>query len=342
MRKRVTITQVAKAAGVSPAAVSFAFNNPQQLGAETAERVRTVARDLGYAPNPIARAMTSRRIGAIGLLVPFNISATFSNPFIPVFMQGVGSVCDARSLSVLLVSPYEGSLEKALHRAPVDAYIILGLNEMHAEIEPLRRRQMPFVIVDGDAETVSSVNVDDEMGAYEAAAYLLAKGHRDILVQTFYSAAPSHKGEDVFYGVGGRRLTGYQRAFEECGLNLDVERFVQSPTDIGGAAEAFLQAWQAGARPTAVLAMSDAKAIGVMAAAKQLNLRVPEDLEIIGFDDLPLAQMVQPALSTVHQPIYEKGQRAAELLMEDLEETHPPENVLFETRLVLRETTRKP
>lgn len=337
--KRVTISDVAKAAGVSSTSVSFAFNNPDQLAVTTAERIFHAARQLGYSPNPIARALHSRRTNVLGVLVPFSISASFANPFIATFMQGVGGVCDEHGLGALIVSPWEGSLEEATKRAPVDGYIVLGLNEDHAEVAPLLRRGVPVVIVDGDADTGASVNADDEGGAFSAATHLLAKGHRDILIITFQSPTPSHQ-NDVFYGVGGRRLRGYRRAFSDYGLNLHYEQMVQALTSIEGGAAAFSVARVEGAHPTAVLALSDAMAIGVIAEANRLGLHVPGDLEVLGFDDVPLAALVQPALSTVHQPIREKGEMAARMLVSVLGGNNIQEHVQLPTRLVLRSSTR--
>lgn len=340
--KRVTIADVARAAGVSPTTVSFAFNKPLRVGQETAERILVAASELGYSPSPLARAQRYQRTNVIGILVPFTIAASFANPFIAAFMQGVGAVCDELSLGALFVSPLEGSLEEATKRAPVDGYIVLGLDEAHAEVSPLLRRGVPLVIVDGDAQSVSYVNVDDTGGAYEAAAHLLGKGHRDILVVTFESPSPRPLHEDnVFYGVGGRRLAGYERAFTGHGLELRPEHLVQALTSIEGGAAAFGTAWSQGRRPTAVLAVSDAMAIGVIKAATRLGLRVPRDLEVIGFDDVPLAELTQPALSTVHQPIVEKGEVAARLLVAARDGKGSPEQVLLPTHLVLRDSTRE-
>jgi DNA-binding LacI/PurR family transcriptional regulator len=338
-KKRVTIIEVAKAAGVSPTAVSFAFNNPERIGAETAERIRALATKMGYAPSPIARAMISSKTGAIGILVPSDLTATFANPFTSYFIEGVSAVCDEHSLSPLIVSPYESSLDEATRRALVDGYIVLGLDEKHAEIEPLRKRNVPFVIVDGDAESASEVNVDDEGGAYAAAAHLLAQGHRDIMIVTFEQPPSSHKG-DVYYGVGGRRLRGYQRAFAESGASFSYDLLVQAATSVAGGAEAFKAAWSQGFHPSAVLAMSDAMAIGVCRAARDLGLWIPADLEVIGFDDLPLSSLLSPSLSTVHQSITEKGRLAAELLVRALEGEPSQEKVKLPTHLILRETTR--
>lgn len=337
--KRTTITDVAEKAGVSITAVSFAFNNPDQVGAETAERIKSIANEMGYAPNAIARAMRSSNTGVIGVLVPMSISATFGSPFIPEFMKGIGSVCDEHSLGVLIVSPYEGSVLKASQRAPVDGFIVLGLDEKHSEIEPLHRYHFPYVIVDGEATSASEVNINDEEGAFTSASYLLSRGHTQLMIMTFEKPAPSHA-DDVFYGVGGRRLKGIKRAFQGHNVPFHFELMVQSLTSIEGGYEAFLSAWQSGFHPSAILALSDAMAIGAIKAAKTLGLRVPEDLEVIGFDDIAMAQFSLPSLTTVHQPIETKGRMAAQLLFNAMTGNTKAEKIMLQTELVIRESTK--
>lgn len=336
--KRVTITDVAKAAGVSPTAVSCAFHHPSRLSAATASRIVDMAHEMGYAPNPHARALLSRRVGVLGVLVPQSLPAIFANPFFASFLQGVGDVCDDQGLAVLTISPLEGSLDEAITRAPVDGFIIVGLNERHYEVAPLVKRRVPFVIVDGDAATVSSVNVDDEGGARAAAAFLFGQGHRDVLILTFET--PLDHLDDVHYGVGGRRMHGYRQAFTERGLPWRQDWLIPSLSTVEGGEQGFDAAWEGGLRPTAVLAMSDAMAFGALRAAARRWLRVPDDLEVIGFDDVPLASLIRPALSTVRQPIVEKGATAAELLVAALDGKTQPAHTLLPTELVLRETTR--
>ncbi len=336
---RVTIADVARRAGVSPTAVSFAFHNPSQLSAGTADRIMAAVSELGYAPSPFARALMSRRVGVVGVLVPQGIGAIFENPFFAAFLQGVGTACAEQDRSMLVVgSPVDGALEDVIARAPVDGFIIVGLNENYREVTPLRRRGVPFVIVDGDADTAPSVNVDDEDGARMAAAHLLTAGHREVLVLTFET--PYGHLDDAFHGVGGRRLRGYQRAFREDHVAWRDEWLVPSVASIEGGAQGFLGAWAAGLRPTAVLAVSDGIAAGVLTAAAGLGLRVPDDLEIVGFDDVPFASLTCPPLSTVRQPIVEKGRVAAELLLDALAERGSAERIVLPTELVLRGTTR--
>lgn len=338
-RARVTIADVARRAGVSPTAVSFAFHNPGQLSAGTAERIMAAVRELGYAPSPFARALMSRKVGVVGVLAPQSIGAIFENPFFAALLQGVGTTCAEQDRSILVVgSPVDGALEDVIARAPVDGFIIVGLNEGYHEVTPLRRRGVPFVIVDGDAETAPSVNVEDEEGARLAAAHLLAGGHRDVLILTFET--PYGHLDDAFHGVGGRRLAGYQRAFGDHHVAWRDDWLVPSVASVEGGAQAFLAAWEAGRRPSAVLAVSDAIAAGVMTAAAGLGLKVPDELEIVGFDDVPFASLTCPPLSTVRQPIVEKGRVAAELLLDALAERGSAERVVLPTELVLRGTTR--
>ena len=335
--RRVTIHDVAGKAGVSTAAVSHAFNDPERLRASTVTRILDVARELGYAPNPHARALHSQRVGVLGVLFPQPIAAVFANPFFASFLEGIGSVTDERGIGLLTVTPLAGSLERAIAAAPVDGFVIIGLDERHADVAPLRKRGVPFVVVDGDAETASSVNVDDEGGAHAAADLLLERGHRDVLVLTFH-ARPDELDKDV--GVRGRRLRGYRRAFADHGIALAEDRIVRTFVTLAGGDAAFAEAWAKGARPTAVLAVSDIMAIGALRAAKRLGVRVPEDLEVIGFDDIPLAAASQPPLSTVHQPIAEKGRVATRLLIREIDEGGPRERIVLPTELLLRESTR--
>jgi DNA-binding LacI/PurR family transcriptional regulator len=336
--RRVTIHDVAGKAGVSAAAVSHAFNDPERLRATTVERILVAARDLGYAPNPHARALHSRRVGVIGVLFPQPIATVFANPFFASFLEGIGSVTDEQGIGLLTVTPLRGSLEHAIASAPVDGFVIIGLDERHGEVAPLRKRGVPFVIVDGDALTASSVNVDDEAGAYAAADLLLERGHRDVLALTFET--PQEHLDNPRYGVGGRRLRGYRRAFADRSLRMRGDWLIPTAVTLQGGDDAFRTAWERGARPTAVLAVSDIIAMGALRAARRLGVRVPEDLEVIGFDDIPLAAASQPPLSTVHQPIPEKGRVAIRLLIRELDEGGPRERIVLRTDLVLRESTR--
>ena len=333
---RVTITDVARTAGVSKTAVSFAFNYPERLGQATLDRVLQVAEELGYTPHPLARALSLRRSGAIGLLIPQSLSAVFSNPFTSELIQGLGSVFAEHDLTLLLVPPLDGSLEEAVRQASVDGFISLGLAADDPTLEALARMGLPTVHVDSDPLSGAVVNVDDRGGAEAAARHLVELGHRRLALIML----PEARARTGLTAVASRRLAGYQAVLSEAGLEEPLLLVAGATLEAG--AEAFAQMRGQARQPTAVLAMSDMAAVGLMAAAQAAGRRVPEDLSIVGFDDLPMAAWTRPGLTTVRQPIAEKGRLAAQLVISLLEGRRPASPPPLQTSLVVRGSTGAP
>ena len=334
---RVTIADVASAAGVSKTAVSFAFNNPERLGQATLERVLGVAHDLGYAPHPAARALSMRRSGTIGVLIPQRLSTVFANPFTSELIQGLGELCEEHDLTMLLVPPLDGSLESAIRQASVDGFISLGLSPNDRALEMLDRIGIPAVLVDSDASpNHPSVNVDDEGGAEAAAQHVLDLGHREIAIIVL----PPTRAQVGLTPVASRRLAGYNRAIERAGAPPPFT--VTAGVTMSAGARAFDALPKGRRRPTAVLAMSDVAAIGMMAAARAAGLRIPEDLSVVGYDDLPIAAWTNPALTTVRQPIVEKGRLAARLLIQRMKGKVVESPPALGTSLVIRGSTSRP
>lgn len=338
---RPRIADVAREAGVSKTAVSFAFNSPERLSAETVTRIHEVADRLGYRPNPVARMLTQRRTMALGVLTPQALAVIFSNPFFALFSEGVAQAAEDLGYELHFISPLHGSLAQAVGRSTVDGVVAIGLSSEHPEVEQIRGAGLPMVLVDSDdLPAHSSIVVDDEAGARAAAEHLLALGHRDVLVLAVEgpAAASGELGRD---GVSERRLRGYRAALAAADAALADSRIVAGRASIDGGASAFEGAWTRGSRPTAVLAMSDAMAIGAMRAARERGLRIPHDLSVVGFDDVDLAAHVDPALTTVHQPIRHKGADAVRLLLAEIEQgaAHRPEHVRLGTRLVIRDSS---
>ena len=334
---RVTIADVASAAGVSKTAVSFAFNNPERLGQATLERVLGVAHDLGYTPHPAARALSMRRSGTIGVLIPQRLSTVFANPFLSELMQGLGELCEEHDLTLLLVPPLDGSLESAIRQASVDGFISLGLSPDDRALEMLDRIGIPTVAVDSESSpTRPAVNVDDESGARAAAQHLLDLGHRDVAIIVL----PPTRAQVGLPPTAARRLAGYQAALE--GAGVPEPHTVTGGATRAAGARAFEDMPRGKRRPTAVLAMSDMVAIGLMAAAQSAGLKVPADLSVVGYDDLPMAAWTNPGLTTVRQPIIEKGRLAARLLIQRMKgkvvHSPPP----LGTSLVVRGSTSPP
>jgi DNA-binding LacI/PurR family transcriptional regulator len=336
-RQRARIADVAREAGVSKTAVSFAFNNPGRLSAETASRIHEIAGALGYRPHPVARLLTQPRTMTLGVLTPQALSVVFANPFFALLLEGVAEAAEEQGYELHFISPLHGSLASAVGRATVDGVIAVGLSADHPEVGQIQAAAVPMVLVDSDdLPDHGSVVVDDESGARAAADHVIRLGHRELLVIAVEGPTSRARGVPP-RGITERRLRGYRTAIAAARPQLGDPLVAIGRASIDGGAAAFERAWTTGARPTAVLAMSDAMAVGATRAARHLGLRVPDDLSVIGFDDIDLAAHVEPPLTTVHQPIREKGGVAVRLLLGEIDgRGSSPEHVRLPTRLVVR------
>ncbi len=342
--RRPRIADVARQAGVSKATVSFAFNSPERLSTETVERIRDVADNLGYRPHPVARMLAQRRTMTLGVLTPQTLSVAFSNPFFATFSQGLASAVEPLDYRLLFVSPVQGSLARAASLAGVDGFVAIGLGEDHPEVEQIRTAGLPIVLVDSAAFSEhGSIEVEDEIGCRLAAEHLIGLGHREFVV---LAVDPPDYGEDaalrrtIANSVTERRLAGYRTALLAAGIALGDDRVVSGPASFSGGVAAFDAALRECPDFTAVLAMSDAMAIGAMHAARERGISVPGNLSVVGFDDLAIAEYTRPPLTTVHQPIFEKGAQAVAMLLTALDDRSArPEHRRLETRLVVRGST---
>ena len=331
---RVTIADVASAAGVSKTAVSFAFNNPERLGQATLERVLGVAHDLGYTPYPAARALSTRRSGTIGVLIPQRLSTVFANPFVSELIQGMGELCEEHDLAMLLVPPLDGSLETAIRHASVDGFISLGLTPDDRALEVIESLGTPAVLIDsGDSSDHPVVNVDDAGGAAAAANHLLTLGHRRVAILVL----PPARAQTGYTPTANRRLAGYKVAIEAAGAAPPLT--VTAGISVAAGMRAFDSLPNGRNRPTGLLAMSDMTAVGVLSAAHTAGVRVPIDLSVVGFDDLPLAAWTNPPLTTVRQPIVDKGRIAARMLIELMNGRAVDSPAPLQTTLVVRAST---
>ena len=336
---KVTITDIAAAAGVSKASVSYTFNNPDRVAAATAQRIHSTAERLGYVPNPLARSMSNGRTGTFGVLVPQALEDVLANPFFADFLGGVAATVQDAGYSILLVPPVKGSVERAVGNAAVDGFLTLGLETFRPTMHVLERRQLPYVMVDSEPVIgLACVNVDDVGGAYDAMRLVLRAGHRRIALLGIRS--PQRGRWHDYTGTLRRRMTGYVRALDEYGLSLErsTVRLIETEVSAQGGRAALLRLMRRHPHPTAIVAMSDLIAIGALEEALSQGLRVPHDLAVVGFDDIPQAEWVRPALSTVRQPSHEKGRLAAQLLVDLVTGDAEPRHVILPTRLVVRET----
>jgi len=341
---RPTIKDIAERAGVSKTTVSFALNDPSRISEATCKRIMAIVAELGYVPDPVARTLTTKRLGALGLLLPQSITEAFRNPYLCELMRGIGEGCEEKELSLTILPPVRGRVLEAARRAFVDGLITIGVGPGHEAVELLERRRIPFVTIDGaESDQTVNVGVDDEGAAYGLMSEVLARGHRRVAILSLMPEAIGLPGECGSL-VRDRRLAGFARALAGAGLGLDSPGIVVAPAEgslEGGQAAAAGLLAEGGERPTAIVAMADIVALGVYEACAAKGLRIPGDLSVAGFDDIPFAAIARPPLTTVRQPGRAKGQAAASLVIALLG-GEKPEHVRLGTELALRESLSAP
>jgi DNA-binding LacI/PurR family transcriptional regulator len=322
---RATIKDIAARAGVSKTTVSFALNNPKRISKGTYERIMTIVQELGYFPNPVARTLTTKRLGALGLLLPQPISEVMNNPHLCDVISGIGEECDRHEISLTMLPPVRGKIIEAARRAFVDAIVTIGVGPEHEVVDFMSRHRVPFVTIDGeDSEATVNVGIQDDKAAYELMNHMISLGPRRtaLLLLKPDSKSRTERSRSI---VLEKRITGFSRALVEAGLGLDSDRvsMLEAEGSLMGGKAAGLALLSATPRPDAIVAMSDIVAIGVYSAAAELGISIPGDLSIAGFDGICLGSFVCPPLTTVRQPAREKGQKAASLAIELLNGGQP-------------------
>lgn len=325
----VTIVDVADEAGVSYATVSRVINNKDHVSPEKRERVLRAMAQLGYVVNIQARSLAGGSSHIVGLLVNY-----LNSSYVVEIMRGIDAALQSRQYDLVLYSAHshrtkESAYVTKLTRNLADGLLLILPQNAQAYLDALRMRRFPHVLIDylSDGRDAPSVATTNVQGAYDAVSYLLQLGHRRIGIIT----------GSMEIGCARQRLEGYQQALREHGIashpQLVYEGNFLQTQGYYGAQHLLAQAEP----PTAIFAANDMMAFGVMEAARERGLRLPEDLSILGFDDTPQAMQVHPQLTTVHQPLEEMGNRAALLLLRYIEQPGTEiERIELPTSLVLR------
>lgn len=331
-----TMKEVANRAGVSVATVSRVVNQTGYVRAALKTRVHDAMRDLRYHPSALARSLRRQETLSVGLLLPHLDQPFFSR----VAMTIVHTLFEQNYRTLVCSSEGDPTQEAAyidmLIRQRVDGVIVVptGLSQ---GLRVLIEQGLPIVLLDRDVPTlhVNKVFCNHRQGGYLAARHLLDLGHKRIAIVG---------GDEVTSSVTGR-IEGASEALKEKGLSAQIHlEHVESDAD------SYSQGYEitknvlksARGRPTAIFALTDVVAVGAMRAARDRGLSVPDDLSVIGFDDIPLARQCIPALTTIAQPTDEMGHRAAEILLASLGNRDVPvTETVLETRLIVRESTRR-
>lgn len=332
---RVSIHDVAAQAGVSVATVSRVLATPSDypVRPETRQGVLTAAARLGYRPNDLARALIQGRTGTVGVLIP-----DISNPYYAQVMRGVEDVIYASGRRVVLCNTNR-DVEKAstyidtLLKARVDGVVIVGggSTRLASFLGPLAVYGTRVVVIGRHNLPFPSIQVDNVEAARRATEYLLSLGHTAVGCIT--GPADSYTVQD--------RLAGYKAALKAHGLSLRRRLIVEADFEEAGGYAAARQLLATRDRPTAVIAANDRSAMGVLAALADAGIAVPGEMSVMGFDDIPLASFLRPALTTVSVPSSQLGREAA-LLLELDEEAPAVESRELATQLVTRDSCGPP
>jgi LacI family transcriptional regulator len=332
---RVTLRDVARVAGVHPATVSRALNADTRMlvNEETARRVLKAAEELDYQPNPIARGLKTNRSYTIGVLIP-----DLTNPLFPPILRGIEDGLETASYTPLVANtdndPERELLDSQTMRArQVDGIVAATARRDHRLHDALIAAGIELVLVNRrQAELpVSSATADDRMGMRLAVEHLISLGHDRI----------AHLAGPLDYSTGLDRYEGFHETMRAAGLEPDpaLVRVAEAFTEAEGA-RLCKQLVEEGLEFTAVAAANDLIALGCYDVFAEHGLRCPEEISVVGFNDMPFADRFQPPLTTIHIPHYEIGEAAAELMLERLQDPDAdPREVRLEPSLVVRGST---
>ncbi len=337
-RKRPTMYDVAKLAGVSQPTVSRVLNGGEMTGRiseKTTERVLEAVQQLGYRPNAVARSLRTQRTQTIALLI-----ADLSNGFYHVMARAVQDVARQHGYEVLISNSdhlYENErhfCEIVLGRG-VDGAIMVPIRLSNADLDHyVSQTHIPFVVL---AEYIVHPNIDvvflnDEHATYDATRWLIAEcGHRKI----------GYLGVADYYPPGPRRLHGFTRALNDCGLAPDPRFMKMGDFTLESGRRAAHEFIAEGELPTALIVVNDLMAIGLILSLQEAGYNVPDDLSVVGFDDIPEALIVRPTLTTIAQDPRDIGEKMAKALFERLENpTLPARRIESFSTLRVRDSTK--
>jgi len=333
MSSRITIADVAQAAGVSLMTVSRVVNNKEGVSEETRHLVSQVIDQLGYSPSGIARSLVTRRTGTLGLIVP-----DIANPYFSGIAHGVAEIAYAQGFSVLLCDAEENpqrelSLLRVLEEKQVDGVLLAAPRQNTPDLLPFLARHTYVVLInrlfDSDIENGSFGYVinNDEIGGEIITQFLIGRGHNQI---GFLS------GPTTSYG-SKQRVHGYKAAMREASLHIRPQWILPCHPTVAGGKEAARIFLQQHPEVTGLLCFNDMVAIGALQASLEVGRSVPQDLAIVGYDDIPMAALVTPALTTCRVAFEEMGRLATQLLIDHLNNCEEAcNNIILTPELVIR------
>ncbi|MEJ2748826.1 MAG: LacI family DNA-binding transcriptional regulator [Anaerolineae bacterium] len=332
----ITIRDVAKKAGVGVGTVSRVINQSPSVSTATREKVLSAIAELKYTPNPIARRLSLGKTMTIGVITPFFTRSSYIER-----LRGVESVLSLSEFDFIIynvetVERRDKYFRELPRRERIDGLMIMSLPPTDEDTWRFAESEVPTILVDAIHPKLSRVIVDDVDGGYKATRHLIELGHRKIgYISDTMKSSPFH-----FIPVQDR-YQGYRAALEEAGVEFNPNYYKQGELSEQEAQRLAKEVLSLPDPPTAIFAYSDTQAFGVLRAAQELGVEVPEKLSVIGYDNIELAEYLQ--LTTIHQSLFQSGVRGAQLLLEQMDDPFPePKEIMLKTELVVRGTTAPP
>ena len=331
-----TIRDVAKRAGVAPTTVSRVINNSGYVRTETRERVEAAIAELGYVPNTLARSLRFKKTNTLALVLP-----DITNPFWTTVARGVEDAASDRGFNVILCNTDESETEQTkyltvLLQKQIDGIVLAPACSTAEPVELIQKQGVPVVVLDRHVPCaqVDIVRCDSVTGAYRLIRHLLSLGHRRIGILSGPQGVST--AED--------RVVGYQQALKEIGQDVDQGLVYYGEFTQASGYEMTQQTLTVTPRPTALFAANNFIAVGSLRALQDAGLRVPDDMTLVSFDDLPPAFVIDPFLTVTAQPAYEMGHRATELLLARLSGLAPTEyqKIILATETIVRKSSGPP
>lgn len=337
--KRVGIKDVAREAGVSTTTVSYVLNHKssETISAETSQRVMNAVAKLNYVPNLNARSLSSRKTNLIGVVIPQTEPGKefmFSNPFYGELLSSVEYTARKHGYHLLLSGPQSDQSYSSIARnRGVDGIIIVGSYPTHS-LGELRQLSIPVVLVDTYVKdpVFHTIGIDDRLGGQLATHHLIEQGHRHI---AFVSGAVSEQ------GVMQKRFLGYMDALNEAGIPVKEQHLYFGTVGLDFALSVPQEMTRRGSVETAAFAAADILGAGLIKGLRKLGKRLPDDFSIVGFDDLDIARVCDPSLTTIRQDISAKGRHAVQLILDALDGTMEKQERILPISLVLRDSVQK-
>lgn len=331
----VTLKDISRAANVSTASVSKVLNGDySRVGLETRERILRIAGELGYHPNLLARGLASRRFMVLGLILP-----DISNPYYGDLVRGVTDEAMHARYTVMIANTDDqedrliASIQMMAGYNAAGVLLVGGTNDPLASVALLSGLRVPHVCLENHVEGLSHcVYLNNYAGARKAVEHLIERGHRQIACISGF-AVPDHERD--------KRTLGYRAALEAHGISVDPRLIAFGGFTFETGYEGTLRLLDSEVPFTAIACANDLIAMGAFRAIRERHLRIPEDISVVGFDDLPLATALEPPLTTVQQPAYDMGGAAARMLLARID-NHllAQKTICFEPTLVKRNTVR--